>query len=310
VILSLSEECPIFAARHEVDLHYFLHTVVSQRHVIANPSPGKLKGLLNETTWRIYGDFISQAFKTVINSNQSWVAHDACSGCDPDRLARFYALPTLLIVENATTDGSWIQTIATKLRPRLAKAFVGAPPLVEIAQAGGIGEIPKELNRLGKRYVDARPGSSVPLRVLVVSDSDAKIPGQPSAEAREVVRAAAELGASSHVLAKRTIENYFPDESLRTYARQRADRREVVELITGLSGAARDHYPMKKGLRASEVNSVTPQYDAGIDLERGLGDFTDDLLSNFQYSITAPDLKGRDGRGELEELLDKLERNL
>lgn len=308
MIISLSEECEIFKPNNEVHLHQLMLTLVSKWHAIAHPSPNRLESILPPHVWRLYGDFLRQAYKTIANSKRTWVSHTSCSMCDPENLARFYSLPALLIVENAATDGEWVRLVAQQLRPALAKLFGGRHPSISVVQAGGIGEIPKELRRHARDYGSVRPAGNVPSRILVLADSDAKRPNEPSGQARKVETEARSVGVSVHILRKRSIENYVPDGALLEYARSRADRMSAVRRIIALSGPARDHYPMKSGLASSDASE--PGLYSQFDLRVGLGDFMADLIENFYHSMTPNELRRRDGCGELDALLDELEKNL
>jgi hypothetical protein len=83
----------------------------------------------------------------------------------------------------------------------------------------------------------------------------------------------------------------------------------AIRQVVALPRPARDHYPMKSGLERSSDELESGLY-SGCDLRAGLGDFMADLIANFYYSITANELRGRDGCGELDSLLDELEENL
>lgn len=307
MIIALSEDCPIFLPENEIHLQRFLLTVAARWHAIVVPPPDDLKKLFPSHIWTLYGSLLSRAYRTSANSSQSWVAHNNCGGCDPEKIATFYSLPTLIVVENAQTDGGWLRAVSDRLRPAVARRFSGGQALISVSQAGGIGEIPKEIRRLAARYVDTRPHEQIPLRVVALADSDAQEPGKVSDSAKEVERAASEIGATVHILQKRTIENYVPDDSLLSYSDHRRDRRAAVEQVVSLSGAARDHYPLKTGLDAAHLSAI---YPSNITLELGLGDFIQDFLTNFYHSMSAAGLRGRDGAGELDILMDKLERNL
>jgi hypothetical protein len=307
MIIALSEECPLFAPASEIELHRFLQTIAMRWHAIIRPDPDRLKQILPPHVWRVYGELIRREYRTSASVSRSWTLHRDCGACDAGKLATFYSLPTMVVVENGTTDGGWMSLIASHLRPSLLRLLNGKNSIVTIAHAGGIGEIPKELRRLSAPYLKARPGNDIPLRVVALCDSDAKLPGNPSLGAVEVSRVAAEIGASSHVLKKRTIENYVPDESLLAYANARRDRVDAALQIVSLSGAARDHYPIKYGLTEADALEL---YPSGVELRLGLGDFMQDFLSNHYHSVSRHELKARDGEGELDEFLSTLERNL
>jgi hypothetical protein len=120
--IALSEQCPIFDPKHEAHLHLFLHTVAVRRwHAIVSPSPDRLKGMLPGHVWNPYGEFLRRAHRAAVNSRSTWVSHPDCGACDPEKVARFYDLQSILLVENTHTDGGWIRLVATRLRPSVAR---------------------------------------------------------------------------------------------------------------------------------------------------------------------------------------------
>jgi len=307
----LSESCPIFSPGAEAYLQDLLFTLAIKRcHLLIRPSVARLRQLLPAHLWNLYGDFLLQASKEAVNSSQKWVHSGDCGHCDVAKLAHFCELPTVLIVENTATDGEWVKFIISKLRPRLARYTGGRHIGLDIRQAGGIGEIPKELERVVDRYRQVLPHDSMPLRVIALADSDAISPGNLSPDAREVRRIASRLGAISHILAKRTIENYVPDTSLRTYAVRRPNHATAIRFITSLTGPARDHYPMKVGLKEAEIDATGNMYPRDTPLGLKVGDFIIDFMNDMGPLVDASELRERDGRNELEDFLDLLEENL
>lgn len=307
MIIALTEDCPIFAPEHEVYLHRLLFTVTQRWHALVNPNPDRMKNILPSHIWNLYGNILSRQYRLSANSGQSWILHQDCASCDAEKISTFYSLPTLLVVENAGTDGAWIHLVVQKIRPALSRFFGGSSPMITIAQAGGIGEIPKELRRLSAPYLQSRPRDNVPLRVMAVSDSDGRAPGDKSDNAKEVEKAATGIGATPHVLRKRTIENYVPDAALHAFGSLRRDRQFAATQILKLPTDARDYYPMKDGLSADQFSGI---YPANVELGLGLGDFISDLMTNLSHVVDGTGLKARDGIGELDVLLEKLERNL
>lgn len=311
MIIMLSENCPIFHQEAEVYLQSLLFTLtIKRRHVLAKPSPDKLRDLLPKYLWDRYGEYLSQSPKQAVNSAQMWVHSGDCGTCDAAKLAHFCDLPTALIVENTSTDGEWIKLVIRKLRPRLARHIAGRHIGLEVRHAGGIGEIPKELERVVDRYRETLPAQTMPLRVIALADSDAIAPGNLSANARKVVRAADRLGAVAHVLTKRTIENYVPDSSLIAYGIRRPDYVIAIRFITSLTGPARDHYPMKEGLSEAEIDATGNMYPPGTPERLKIGDFILDFINTMGPIVEDSELRERDGVNELDALLDLLEKNL
>jgi len=307
----LSENCPIFGPEAEVYLQDLLFTItIKRRHLLIRPSPARLRQLLPAHLWNLYGEYLVQASKQAVNSPQKWVHSGDCDHCDVAKLAHFCELPTVLIVENIATDGEWVKFIVSKLRPRLTRYLSGRHIGLEVRQAGGIGEIPKELERVVDRYRKALPHDSIPLRVIALADSDSISPGNLSLNAREVRRMATRLGATSHILTKRTIENYVPDGSLRMYAIHRPNYAAAIRFIVSLTGPARDHYPMKEGLKESELEATGSMYPPSTPLGLKIGDFIIDFINDMTPLVDSSELRQRDGKNELEDFLNLLEENL
>jgi hypothetical protein len=214
------------------------------------------------------------------------------------------------LVENATSDGEFLQLVMAKLRPTLVRKTTGAHPQVQLTQAGGISELPKETLRLGGRYASIRPAANLPPRFIVIADSDGKTPGDQSADARKVIQTASSIGVSYHILRKRSIENYIPDPALQAYVSARKDRSAAVAVIASLEAPARDHYPMKIGLPECDARERPSIYPSDLQASVGLGDFVVDLLTHFKHAVYAEDLRARDGAQELDVLLDLIEENI
>lgn len=304
----MNENCSIFKNGNEIHLTRFLSTVASGRHILVAPSPRELASIVDSHIWKIYGEVLTQRYASSVNSPWSFSRHLDCASCRPEAVAEYYSLPLVIIVENVHTDGTFLEMVASKIRPRFRRHFHGVDPLIRLDQAGGIGEIPKLLERtVARQKASQLRGARV--RVLAISDSDARKPGAVSENAREVIKAAQSVAALAHILQKRSIENYFPDDALLAYSAQRADRAHIVKTIVSLQGSARDFYPIKKGLDPKDIDELDI-YEPGTPIGHGLGDFAGDLMSNFHHEIRAEALKGRDGIGELEALLDTIEEHL
>jgi hypothetical protein len=308
VIVALADNCPLLGSVNTAYLNAFLTTVLQGRNCLATPPPERLFQLVDGSIEKIYGDILRQSYKRIVNTSyQRWVSHDECGDCDADAVSVFYAMATTVIVENVSSDGAWLALIAGQLRPRLKRELSGQSPFVILQQGGGIGELPKMVERIASMYGKKRP-KGAPLKVVVIADGDSAAPGEESPAARQVVEAAKANAADVHILAKRSIENYVPDRALLGYADARGIR-QTAQLIVGLTSIERDHYPMKRGL---EERDLQPQgiFHSSLDLGVGMGDFVVDLIRNFGHMVDSGGLKVRDGKGELEELLDIIEGNV
>jgi hypothetical protein len=311
VDLSLSDNCPIFKLGNERHLYHLLYSIVQGWHILANPDPARLQQLLSAEAWATYGIFITKSYKGATTSFRTLAHPGDCGSCNVESLSQFLNMPTVLLVENAQSDGEFIVAVASRLRPRLNRSLRSDRQSVEIFQGGGIGELPREISRISGHYLQRRP-KGLPSRFLVVADSDAKRPGRPSRDAALVAEAARKSSVDCHILQKRSIENYIPNEALDGYAHKRPHLREAVNTIKNLSGAARDHYPLKGGLPSdiSTSTEVESLYPAGTPRGMGLSNFMSDFLKHAQEQLTENNLDERDPSGDLHNLLDFLERNI
>lgn len=309
--LALSTDCPIFQRHNQLYLNRLLDTLVRGWHTLATPYPSELVEILSPEIWDSYGDVLSQDLKTATRAFRPLVRPVDCGACDADHLSRFLSMPTILLVENPRSDGGFLEEVVARLRPRMRSSMMSMNRSVDIRHGGGISEIPKEIRRLSTDYINLAP-PGFPPRFIVLADSDAKYAGDRSEDALRVERVSRSVGVAVHILEKRSIENYIPDEPLREYARTRTQHREAVEIITGLQGEARDYYPMKDGLPKDQSKSREhePLYPPGLPRAQGLANFVVDFLETSQRHLTRQNLMQRDHSGDLSVLLDILEGNI
>ena len=114
-------------------------------------------------------------------------------------------------------------------------------------------------------------------------------------------------------LSKRAIENYIPDEVLQGWTDEPSGRaaRPLVAALCRLKPAQRDHLPMKKrfpnrfDLSEEEAlyEGIAPE-DLALMKARSLRDDIIELLSTHRRYLSADALRRRDGRGELDQLVE------
>jgi hypothetical protein len=245
VRLVLSPNCPIFGDAHRHDLTRLLDLIVYKRwHLVAKPDVASLQAIVGPELWKRYGDTLRHRYKLAINEKSYVFSPALCAAGEPGRLVDYLEFEVTLLLENATTDGTFFRAVLANLRPSLLRLF-NHPRVIAVRQAGGIGELKKE----AEREMDYRAPMiplGAPARVIAIADSDAPSPGAPCRAARDLANHARTRGYSVHVLRKRSIENYVPDAPLLEYRDKRADIRAAIDVVLGLDDVARDHYPMKK----------------------------------------------------------------
>lgn len=234
---------------------------------------------------------------------------------EPREARRLAETPLAVLVENRFSDGAFLDAVLAAFSAPETLRIKASGGLV-YDSGGGVGELPKLVEdyaaKLGRR-----------LRAVVVRDSDARFPGDFSKEAGDTQARCAAHGVPCHILAKRAIESYVPDEVMQDWSSSpdRTSVRGKVEALLRLTPTQRDHFPMKKGLR--EPGPDTPQEEqalwSGVPqpdfelLRQGFQkDFVLILFDNvdarrLRTSATDEALRRRDGGAELDAIVEMIE---
>ncbi len=167
----------------------------------------------------------------------------------PPRTARlFLSQPLRILMENIESDGLFLDAVFDVLgTDELRDLRKCKPPALEYDSPGG-SELPKRI----EHYLDDPVWRGIPRRLFVFTDSDRLTAGAdlaPSSVARQVTELCEDRGVPFHVLRKRAIENYLPQEALEAWAASpgRTVVRPKVAMMARLDTEQRDYFPMKKG---------------------------------------------------------------
>src|SRR5260370_13148730 len=105
MIVSLSENCPIFRPAAETYLHRLMYAIAIQGwHLVALPDPSRLESVLPPHIWKLYGPYLRQSYKEIVNSPQSIASHGDCDHSDPPKLAAFYGIPFTIFFETINSN--------------------------------------------------------------------------------------------------------------------------------------------------------------------------------------------------------------
>lgn len=221
--------------------------------------------------------------------------------------------PLHVIMENATSDGAaFLDAVLdilgsdelTRLRKRCQ------PPAIRYEGPGGNGELTKRLDQM----LDDPAWQGIPRRIVVLTDSDAAAPGKPSAKAQQIEAHCRRRSVPCHVLRKRAIENYLPQEVLEDWCSHPdlTVARDRVAALGRLSDEQRDHFPMKEGLKKLPPAERQLYENVGPGdlrlLEEGLRKHVCRLFGTHRGRMTPEALRARAGRKsqeatELDELV-------
>lgn len=265
------------------------------------------------------GELAAKAYRASVDapntSTQPWViavviATSNQAGrhldCTPAQARQILTSALRLVLENATSDGAFVRSIAATWDRRMVATAIERGWLV-FEQAGGSGEFVKRATALLGQQVPA-------VRLLCMMDSDRLVRG-PVPDATEArCKQLAALGVESFVLHKREVENYLPPSKL-----DGDKTRSVYVSWLTLNSEQRDYFDMKLGFKKDPVTSsaIVPTEQralfAGLSawhLTRLIGGFGRAIGEGFDGSaLESTELEDRCATdpGELRRLLDWLE---
>ena len=162
--------------------------------------------------------------------------------------------PLGVLVENEINDGAFFRRLLAIVDEEIVQLFHEPRKRVQFQNGGG-KTVAIDLVR---HRAEVATSAGVPLRLLVVADSDSRYPSHDAKDTMDLREACRETGAVLFVLQKRAIENYVTDAVLADYAVDNADLAPSIAFILALPPRARDHYPIKKGVRALDGKPDLP----------------------------------------------------
>lgn len=215
--------------------------------------------------------------------------------------------PAVVVVENSTTDGSFIRTLCSVFNSsRLLEAL--ANHWLEIEHGGG-SDLRKVAQDLAQRYHRR-------VRVMALVDSDRMFPGQETQKDVDAARMMA-VGVVVHVLELREAENYVPNRVLGMAGDPRDASRKLT-LLERLTPEQRGYFDIKHGFgpvsRPPQIRQEQQALFHGVDrevllgLRGGFGENLLTLMESISNGLTESDFSflGEPCTTELRTLLAKL----
>ncbi len=207
-------------------------------------------------------------------------------------------LPFHVVLEDAVSDKSFLLKAASPEQRHLLEQKE-ARGEISFENGGGISSMPRRV------HAAVAEGKAYHARRWFMFDSDALLPGQPSAQS-EILRAACqEAGIEHHQLRRRAIENYIPRPALEswTYGNGKASRQArepVMRTFSKLAEAQRHHFNLKYGLAGDSKRKDGPAeglFDDRdhVDISNLQNGFGDDVATLFSTDIIDEKMLERDG---------------
>jgi hypothetical protein len=217
--------------------------------------------------------------------------------------------PLKVLVENSLRDGALLETAVRLLGKETLRQLWLEPPVpaaIEIAHAGGTGDMPPFIARECAKSQEM----DLPARLIVVADSDRSAPEQPlSGKPKEIQEKAAEHGVPCFILSKHEGENYLPDFHWQAEI-ERNPRNQTwsgpINKLVSMSVLDRDYCDMEsmklKKIPASYDKNKARPYHLEVLLQRVK------QAQDSELAAMAADLRKRDHTGDLTAIVELIER--
>lgn len=201
---------------------------------------------------------LEEMFNKVINEGLTpkLVVSEKDKNCfNLDEAIRYLSEPLKIIVENSNNDAHFVNAIM--------KCFDGEKFIkdrkngwIKFENAGGTTNIINACGELLKMFRSLPKPNKLYLRAFAIIDCDRIHPTMPlSIEKEKVINFLNENDIPYHVLEKREMENYLPDEVIDTIV----DSREFVEAYLRLSPIQKDFFDLEKGFKNKNFNDLNSE---------------------------------------------------
>lgn len=154
--------------------------------------------------------------------------------------------PLLVLLENDYYDGRFIKCLIHNFGSNRIKHAL-AENKIRMAHSGGCGNTMNTMKeRLGGFYYKTKF-----LRICVVWDGDQEYPGQRISKYNKDIQDLNEIGVKYHILCKREMENYLPEEAVKVLASTRFN--SWFNAFNAMSDVQKDYYDMNDGFKYSNI---------------------------------------------------------
>lgn len=212
-----------------------------------------------------------------------------------------------ILVENRLRDGALLEVAVRLLAGetlRLLWIRPPAPVAIDVLHAGGTGDMPGFIEREAAQAQQA----DLPLRLIVIVDSDRSGPQQPPSEqATRIEQIALRKKARPFILTKREGENYIPDAHWRAELQRNPNNPNWTQKmmdIMAMSADDRDYCDMEKlGCKQlTKHNDQNRPYHLEVLLRR-----VRETHDSASLEAIANDLRARDHSDDLMAILNLIE---
>lgn len=166
---------------------------------------------------------------------------------------RFFNQPFIIILENNRNDGYFVNSLLSAFVDESAE--INRHKIngwVEYGNAGGCGNIKNYIEERKSQFTVLPKEECRYLRLYVLIDSDKKYPKDKSAARIQLEEYLQENSVPFHILEKREVENYIPDEILESID----GFDDYINAYMSLDPVAKDYFDIERGFENKNRNSL------------------------------------------------------
>lgn len=206
---------------------------------------------------------------------------------------RFFNQPLVIILENSLNDGKFVDILLKKFPDESQEIQRHkSNGWLEYGNGGGCTNIPNFIEAKKTTFNNLPKASEKYLRYFVLIDSDKKFPSDALRYDKEDLRQDLEQNnIPYHILEKREIENYVPDEALKELAK--SDK--YIEAYLSLNPKQKDYFDLEKGFPNKNFN----------DLFEGIRILFEDIEGSNEYKIFRKHKKDQKFKSEFPKYFEK-----
>ncbi|SDP08006.1 hypothetical protein SAMN05428975_0242 [Mucilaginibacter sp. OK268] len=156
----------------------------------------------------------------------------------------YFNQPLSIILENSLNDKPFLESLVKNFKKRSKKiSRYLEHRWINIVNGGGRGNIKHVINEQLATFENRPKPPKFYLRCFVLVDSDSKYPGHESNELAELKTLLAGLDIDFHILVKREMENYMPDEGFALID----NNDDIIAAYLRLNPIQRDYFDLENG---------------------------------------------------------------
>lgn len=278
---------------------------------------------IDEDVRKIIEDYFDKHIMSNANIDYKVSSQSSHSIFEINEAIRYFNQPVYLILENSLNDGYFIDSLIANFKKASKKIeWHKNENWLFYQHAGGTTGIPNSIQSILGQLNILNKEKYKFLRVIVILDSDKEYPEMIlKRDKQNIIEFLHEKEIKYHILEKREIENYIPDEVIKEIAFN--DNDEYLNAYLNLTPIQKDFFDIEKGFCNKNYNTLSTEmkqiYEDNNDykiLRKGVdknkwNNFKAEFPKLFQNKKTTQETllnrtSHQENKGELKEILSKI----